>query len=251
MCRAYSDGRKTGKPLPGWCGHSIKGERERDAMNETEGLVAREQRTPSDEALAALSLASIRWAAIARKIGLKKADGKINHEEANAIPDDPEGLERFVFLKLFQTTWSDPKANGEAAENNLRHYLADNYKASVSSVRVIMLFALPVIAYAVQALKAEEAGRRDEAWTYAIDAWRWADFLWFSGECNPAAILAKKRHTENRAMAEEAMKFWRENMDTSLSASKAANELVQVVSLSHKKLAELVAAEKKKLKNQT
>lgn len=63
---------------------------------------------------------------------------------------------------------------------------------------------------------------------------------------NPAAELARRRHAENYALANDALKYWREKIDPNLSASKAANELIGVVPLSHKKLAELVSAEKKK-----
>jgi hypothetical protein len=61
-----------------------------------------------------------------------------------------------------------------------------------------------------------------------------------------AAALAKRRHAENDALTEDALKYWREKIDPTISASKAADELVRVVPLSHKKLAEIVAAEKKK-----
>lgn len=62
-----------------------------------------------------------------------------------------------------------------------------------------------------------------------------------------AAQLAKRRHAENYALIEDAKKYWRENIDPSISAAKAANELVRIVPLSHKKLSEVIAAEKKKL----
>lgn len=62
-----------------------------------------------------------------------------------------------------------------------------------------------------------------------------------------AATLAKKRHAENYAFAAYAVEYWKKNIDPSLSASKAANELIGVVKLSHKKLSEIVSAEKKKL----
>ncbi len=63
---------------------------------------------------------------------------------------------------------------------------------------------------------------------------------------NPAAELARRRHAENYAMVDDALKYWREKIDPAISASKAANELVRVVPLSHKKLAQVIAAEKKK-----
>lgn len=61
-----------------------------------------------------------------------------------------------------------------------------------------------------------------------------------------ASGMAKARHSENYAMADDAITYWRQNIDPCLSASKAANELMRVVPLSHKKLAEIVSAEKKK-----
>jgi hypothetical protein len=70
--------------------------------------------------------------------------------------------------------------------------------------------------------------------------------MMFSHETNPASILAKKRHEENYALHDEAVKFWRENIPENISASKAANKLITVVPLSHKKLAEIISKEKKK-----
>jgi hypothetical protein len=71
-------------------------------------------------------------------------------------------------------------------------------------------------------------------------------FLGVQMGANPAIAMAKMRHAENYALSDEAVKYWRENINPTLSASKAANELLRVVPLSHKKLAEIVAAEKKK-----
>lgn len=77
------------------------------------------------------------------------------------------------------------------------------------------------------------------------------DFMWSQGnkswedEINVASILAKKRHTEHYALKEHAAEYWRKNIDPNLSASKAANELLQIVPLSHKTLAAIVSAAKK------
>ena len=59
--------------------------------------------------------------------------------------------------------------------------------------------------------------------------------------------MARLRHSENYALAEDALAYWRENIDPSLSAQKAASKLERVVPLSHKKLAEIVSAERNKL----
>lgn len=61
-----------------------------------------------------------------------------------------------------------------------------------------------------------------------------------------ASALAKIRHAENYALADYAVEYWRKNIDPKLSASKAANKLTDVVNLSHKRLAEVISAEKKK-----
>ena len=98
------------------------------------------------------------------------------------------------------------------------------------------------------------AGNRTEAFSVAvktpIDG---ADLLAIiveavkQGGSDPAKKLATLRHAENYELANDAVRYWRENIDPTLSAAKAANELMKVVPLSHKKLAEIVSAEKKKL----
>jgi hypothetical protein len=65
-------------------------------------------------------------------------------------------------------------------------------------------------------------------------------------EKSAGAILARMRHKENRDLKAFAISYWRDNIDPNLSAAKAADKLVGVVNLSHKKLAEIIAAEKKK-----
>lgn len=63
-----------------------------------------------------------------------------------------------------------------------------------------------------------------------------------------AAALAKLSHAENYALADYALKYWHEKIDPALSAEKAATELTRVVTLSHKKLAAIISAERKKLR---
>jgi hypothetical protein len=62
-----------------------------------------------------------------------------------------------------------------------------------------------------------------------------------------ASELAKRRHAENYALADEVRTYWRQNIDPSLSAQKAADEIVRcnLVSLSHKKIAEIISALRK------
>jgi hypothetical protein len=62
------------------------------------------------------------------------------------------------------------------------------------------------------------------------------------------SIMAKGRHAENYAMTEYVVKYWRENIDPKLSAQKAASEIdrAKVVLLSHKKIAEIISAQRTK-----
>jgi len=110
-----------------------------------------------------------------------------------------------------------------------------------------------IVAHLVRAVREERVGNLSQAWTHATDTAYWAGILsatW--GEVvhreNPAAMLAKRRHAENYSMIEAALSHWKENINPNVSAQKAANELVRIVPLSHKKLAEIISAEKKKLK---
>lgn len=122
-----------------------------------------------------------------------------------------------------------------------------------------VLEAMAVIWFFEAALMPHSDDRSMDVLFEAIDAAYLAHgiFMWNESEelcntenakaaLNPASELAKKRHVENYALADYAVKHWHENIDPTLSASKAANELLRVVPLSHKKLAEIVAVEKKK-----
>lgn len=63
-----------------------------------------------------------------------------------------------------------------------------------------------------------------------------------------AAALAKLSHAENYALADYARNYWHEMIDPALSAEKAATQLTRVVKLSHKRLAAIISAERKKLR---
>lgn len=104
---------------------------------------------------------------------------------------------------------------------------------------------------AVEAKQALDDGDLLQAATIAILGQKFISsaagiFLGRQMGANPAIKMAKMRHAENYAMTDEAIKYWNEKINPTLSAAKAANELMHVVPLSHKKLAEIVAAEKKK-----
>jgi len=108
-------------------------------------------------------------------------------------------------------------------------------------------------AYLAQVLQSQIVGKFTDAWCHLADASYWYGTLVASKsrndyrKKNPAAEMAFLRHAENYALIRDAIEYWRESIDPALSAAKAANELIKIVPLSHKKLSEIVSAEKKKL----
>ena len=67
---------------------------------------------------------------------------------------------------------------------------------------------------------------------------------WEASNRNPAAEMAKRRHAEHYALADDVRSYWRKNIDPALSAQKAAEEIIRsnVVLLSHRKIAEIISA---------
>lgn len=208
-------------------------------MNEVAERVPRELRTPITEAGLALNVAWEFWVEMSGSL-MADNPGRNYGELANP--------ESFFASKIFGEAWGDTATNGDKAVDEIGLSL-DGKRDSETAPFALLQAMSAVVAYSVQAMKAE---KHDEAWTYAADARYWAGILWASWAqkkhgTNPATELAKKRHAENYALIGDAIKYWREKIDPNLSASKAANELVRVVPLSHKKLAEVIAAERKKI----
>jgi|GEM_PF-2352258 hypothetical protein len=207
-------------------------------MDEMTKRVPRELRTPITEAGSALNVAWEFWVEMSRKL-------MADNPERDYL-EDPESF----FWSTISEAWDDPATNGDEAVEEIGLSL-DGKRDPESAPFALLQAMFAVVAYAVQAMKAEKADKHDEAWTYAVDAQYWAGILWASWAekmhgTKPAVELAKRRHAENYALIEDALKYWHEKIDPTISASKAANELVRVVPLSHKKLAEVIAAEKKK-----
>lgn len=208
-------------------------------MTEIAENVPRELRTPITEAESALNSAFNFWAEMLGKL----VAGDPEHDHGLPSPES-------FFTSIFREAWNDPTTSGDKSVDEIGLSL-DDKRDSEDHPYAMLQIMIVVVAYAVQAMKAEKGDKHDEAWTYAADARYWAGMLWAAWAekltgANPAVEMAKKRHAENRALVGDALKYWREKIDPAVSASKAANELVRVVPLSHKKLAEIVAAEKKK-----
>jgi hypothetical protein len=208
--------------------------------NEAEERVPREMRTPITDAAGALAIASDFWDWLIKDL---TADNP-SHDYGKIA--DPE----YFFRGVLGDVFDDPETDGDKSVDEIGLSYDGTRDPDIAPFALLQVM-LATVAYSVQAFKAEKGGRHEEAWTYAVDAIHWSGILNAVlaekkyGE-NPAAVMARRRHVENYLLAADAITYWREKIDSTLSASKAANELINVVPLSHKKLAEIVAAEKKK-----
>ena len=172
-------------------------------------------------------------------------------------------LEKFdySFIELFNKMWDDEKTNGETEEKT---YIEMEISGTNERLKAQLQCLKISLAYCIQAMKyyldEENKNYKDTsyfieaetAWSYIATSRFWQGIVLgtlviddgINGRniSRYAAALAKRRHAENDALTEDALKYWREKIDPTISASKAADELVRVVPLSHKKLAEIVAA---------
>lgn len=169
---------------------------------------------------------------------------------------DPVAVQHLnvIWAHFYWRAWDNPDTRGLGAWRELAQPLEPEAKFSLSEEELTRQLKTidVVVGLASKAAKAIEDNRTNLAWAYAAEASFWAGGLWMNEsneqyKINPAVLMAKKRHAENYAMTAEALNYWRENIDPTLSAEKAADHLLKVVPLSHKKLAQLVATERKKL----
>lgn len=208
---------------------------------EFEDPIPRDRRTPITEAGSALNSAYNFWIELFEE--LKKNNPNYGYSE---LADPGE----FFFKEIFREAWNDPETSGDKSIMEIRSSCDGNADSEIYKFALLKVMDA-IVCYSVQAMKAETSGKHDEAWTYTADAQYWAGILtaeWGEKKYseNPAAEMARRRHAENYALTNEAIRYFREKIDPSLSAQKAATELVKFVPLSHKKLAEIVSAEKKK-----
>jgi hypothetical protein len=208
-------------------------------MIETEKSVPRELRTPITEADSAIDIALDVW------VGMSLELNNLKDEIDTLI-----NLESRFFSEIFGKAWDDPATNGDKSIDEIWLSRIDKRDTEVTYFFQLLEMINVVVAYAVQAMKAEKGGKHDEAWTYAVDAISFASSLgesWVGKDKNknPASELAKKRHTKNQVLIKNVVKYWREKIDPTLSAAKAANKLVDVVPLSHKKISEIISKAKK------
>lgn len=165
------------------------------------------------------------------------------------IEEKGEDPERHFLEKIFKATWDDEENDGDRQEREFFAEFEDN-PDEVSQVAMIHAMLIAV-SYSVQAMRAEKSSSL--AWSYAASANYWCGIIKATpfgnknNEASAASVMAKKRHAENYALVETAKKHWKDNIDPRLSAQKAADELMKIVPLSHKKLAEIVSQAKKEM----
>lgn len=213
---------------------------------------SRELRTPITEAAAALNVAWTFFVEVTERIKAENPDG---------VSSDLSDPNSYFIERIFSSAFDDPNTDGDASADRIGLDL-EGQKSDTAPFALIQVMET-IVAYVAQAFKAAEKDADGEnfdhaqklAWSYAIDATYWSGILkaeWGYKQFpdNPATELAKKRHAENYELIKLAQKHWKENIDPSLSAQKAANHLIGVVPLSHKKLAEVVSAEKKKMRRE-
>lgn len=195
--------------------------------------IARNSRTPVTEAAAALSIV---------------CDAYIESCSEWLVEQgiDPE---KHFFENVFSKTWSDPNTDGDEEE---RSFFDDFDRDPEEMAKFAVLAAILItVSYVVQAMKARK--NSGLAWSFAVSATRWAAVVNYApygkrryGQA--ASDLAKKRHISTYAEREKVEEFWKEKIDPILSAQKAASkiELAGITELSHKKIAEIISALRRK-----
>lgn len=193
----------------------------------------RERRTPRTVAVSAIDIAYDVFT---------KTLGELVREE-DGTPED------FFTTYFFENKLNNSDLDGDEEE---RQFFEDIDRDPKAAAEAALLHAISLtVSFAVQAIKARK--NSGLAWSFSTTAMYWAGILRGDDHSNrqdnfseAASQMARRRHAENYALAEDALRHWRENIPAEMSAQKAATELTKVVPLSHKKLAELVSAAKKK-----
>lgn len=161
-------------------------------------------------------------------------------------------LDKTFFQIFLEPAHKIEKLNPNESIEEMLRFSIENIEKKEFPLSIEKLIRV-VIAYVIQTFREESGNNLVEAWQYATRSSYWSGVLVASSphlkeNYNPAAVLAKRRHRDSQQLIDFAIEFWKEHIDPTLSAQKAANELILAVPLSHKKLAEIVSSEKKKLK---
>lgn len=167
-------------------------------------------------------------------------------ENLIARGDDPDA---YFINNYFMPIWENPESDGDTAE---REFLDDiDRDPEGAAKRALFHEVVIAVSFAVQALRAEE--NSNIAWSYTVSAAHYAGILRaapFGKKMRSAAsmAMANVRHASTYVERDKIEAYWRENIDPKLSAQKAASkiELAGITEFSHKKIAEIVSALRKK-----
>lgn len=201
-------------------------------LAENEIPFPREGTSPIKEALSALLAVTDAWA------GIFKGNASEHFKS-----DEGETLDPLTFfaVTVVRPLLDDPETCGDAHAGRMG-------TESDTGIPFGLQCMVTCAAYAVQTIKTEKAGDWDQAWLCATGAKYWSGVVLGSmavkrNADSPASALAKMRHAENYALAKDVAQFWRDHVDPSLSAQKAAEQVFRanVVPFSYKKIAEIIS----------
>ncbi|KWO06047.1 hypothetical protein WM26_31060 [Burkholderia cepacia] len=161
-------------------------------------------------------------------------------EHPEVFPGGEIFTDEEFLLKKLKAAWDDPRIDADAVVDEFWNWIESPGQRK-GSLRAIFQVITPIIAYATLAMKAEQQGDFATGWRYVGEARYWegilngfrmADFV-VSDELdaavkitNPAALMAMRRHAGSAAEKERVVAYWEANIDPTLSAAKAATQIV-------------------------
>lgn len=157
----------------------------------------------------------------------------------------------FFLEKIFLEMGEDPDIDADFLANDIGSPVPE-FEGNGQSL-VLYQVMLTVVAYVVQAIREDFEGNQGLAWSHVSDALYWSGMLcgaWAikMEKANPAREMANLRHKETHNMRKFVEDYWRKEKDPKLSAQKVATQMIQdrVINLSHKKIAEIISALRKR-----
>ena len=161
-----------------------------------------EMRTPLTDAFTALSLARTVWSELASN---STADNLSQEFAGMSSPDE------YFVVEIFGKAFENPETNGKEQAGEIGLTL-DGKRDPNFGPCVLVQVLCTVVAYGIQAIKAEERGCREEAWALASDARYWGGVLiaqWAGKEHGEASVADNARkaalasHAEDYAIAKD------------------------------------------------
>lgn len=166
-----------------------------------------------------------------------------------------------IVLKMLQGALLDPDTSGDVAVEEMWETIET--AQSETDDRVVFLVADVIIAYAAQAIRAEDRAELEAGWKHFGDARYWEGILngirmrklLMPGNDtaslkteNPASLMALRRHAASAEEKRRIIEYWRAHIDPSLSAAKAATLIVTsgLFSLEFRTIQTVIAAERKR-----